>query len=264
MGSPLGPILANIFLSPHEENWLNKCPIEFKQSFYGRYIDDIFVLFESRKAAHSHRKYHKNINFTVEQENICSFSFLDVKTCCKTVNLSVVFRENQHLFINRFSFQRTKKGNIYTHHFMGVLVYVVNSGHLVLKLIIWRLFSWKTIIPQISLIRELNHFLISCIQLKLLFIMYLKEIFLVGWHSWEVLCFKFERILRNYLVINWRLLIWKSFLRHLLEAKAFSLSKISYLRCYFRDLLISISVVAEMPTIMVWPNAILKSKFVNI
>ena len=27
MGSPLGPILANIFLSRHEENWLNKCPV---------------------------------------------------------------------------------------------------------------------------------------------------------------------------------------------------------------------------------------------
>ena len=28
MGSPLGPILANIFLSHHEEKWLNKCPID--------------------------------------------------------------------------------------------------------------------------------------------------------------------------------------------------------------------------------------------
>ena len=32
MGSTLGPILAHIFLSLHEENWLNKCPIEFKPS----------------------------------------------------------------------------------------------------------------------------------------------------------------------------------------------------------------------------------------
>ena len=47
MGSPLGPILANIFLSHHEENWLNKCPIKFKPSFYRRYVDDIFLLFES-------------------------------------------------------------------------------------------------------------------------------------------------------------------------------------------------------------------------
>ena len=46
MGSPLVPIMANIFLSHHEENWLNKCPIKFKPSFYRRYVDDIFVLFE--------------------------------------------------------------------------------------------------------------------------------------------------------------------------------------------------------------------------
>ena len=34
MGSPLGPSFANIFLSHQEENWLNKCPINFKPSFY--------------------------------------------------------------------------------------------------------------------------------------------------------------------------------------------------------------------------------------
>ena len=45
MGSPQGPILANIFLSHHEENWLNNCPIEFKPSFCRRYIGDIFVFF---------------------------------------------------------------------------------------------------------------------------------------------------------------------------------------------------------------------------
>ena len=87
MGSPLGPILANIFLSHHEENWLNKCPIEFKASFYRRYVDDIFVLFESPESAHSFREYmspkHQNLNFTVEQENIGSLSFLHVKICRK-------------------------------------------------------------------------------------------------------------------------------------------------------------------------------------
>ena len=46
MGSPLGPILANIFLSYHEEKWLNKCPLEFKPSFYRRCVNDIFVLFK--------------------------------------------------------------------------------------------------------------------------------------------------------------------------------------------------------------------------
>ena len=87
MGSPLGQILANIFLSHHEEKWLKKCPIEFKPSFYRRYVDDIFVLFESSESANSFRKYvpskHQNINFTVEQDNFGSLSFLDFKICRK-------------------------------------------------------------------------------------------------------------------------------------------------------------------------------------
>ena len=86
MGSRLGPILANIFLSHHEKNLLNKCPIEFKANFYRRDVD-IFVLLRSPESAHSFREYmfskHQNINFTIEQENIGSLSFLDVKICHK-------------------------------------------------------------------------------------------------------------------------------------------------------------------------------------
>ena len=87
MGSTQGLILANIFLSHHEENWLNKCPIEFKPSFYKSYVDDIFVLFESPESVHLLHEYmsskHWNINFTDKQENIGSLLFLDVKICCK-------------------------------------------------------------------------------------------------------------------------------------------------------------------------------------
>ena len=87
MGSPLGPILDNISLSHHEENWLNKCSIELKPSFYKRYVLDIFVLFESPDFAHSFHKCmsskHQNINFNVEQDNIEPLSFLDVKICHK-------------------------------------------------------------------------------------------------------------------------------------------------------------------------------------
>ena len=87
MGFPLGLILTNIFLSHHEENWLNKCPIKFKPSFYRRYVD-IFVLFESFKSADSFHEYmsskHQNINFTVQKENVGSLSLLeDVKICRK-------------------------------------------------------------------------------------------------------------------------------------------------------------------------------------
>ena len=57
MGFPLGPILAKIFLSHHEKNWLNKCPIESKPSFYRRYVGDVFVLFESSESTDSFHKY---------------------------------------------------------------------------------------------------------------------------------------------------------------------------------------------------------------
>ena len=46
MGLPLGPTLANAFLSHYEKIWLERCPQEIKPLFYRRYIDDIFVLFE--------------------------------------------------------------------------------------------------------------------------------------------------------------------------------------------------------------------------
>ena len=44
MGSPLGPSLANAFLSYHKKNWLNNCPQGLKSAFYQRYVDDIFIL----------------------------------------------------------------------------------------------------------------------------------------------------------------------------------------------------------------------------
>ena len=85
MGSPLGQTLANIFLSHHEENWLNKCPTEFKLRLYRRYNGDIFVLFESTESARSFCQYmsskYQNINFIVE------VSFLVVKICGKESRL---------------------------------------------------------------------------------------------------------------------------------------------------------------------------------
>ena len=126
---PLDLMLANISLSRHEENWINKCPKDFKPGFYRRCADDIFVIFESPEPAHSFRgeisfKRHY-INFTVEQNNIGSLSFLD---------------GNQHLLefspIMKVLFQRTKRGDFSTHYFIGVLTYVLISRHFILKSII--------------------------------------------------------------------------------------------------------------------------------
>ena len=82
MGSPLGPTLANAFLVYHEENWLEHCPVEYRPLYYRRYVDDVFVLFNS--AEHLKRFYsylnsrHLNISLTIENEKENRMSFLDV------------------------------------------------------------------------------------------------------------------------------------------------------------------------------------------
>ena len=56
MGSPLGPFLANAFLS-YEKNWLNICPQGFKPIFFSRpYVDEIFMLIKSN----GHLKYFQD------------------------------------------------------------------------------------------------------------------------------------------------------------------------------------------------------------
>ena len=83
MGSPLGPILANIFLCHHEKKWLRNCPMEFKPMNYIRYVDDTFLLFWDESHIDSFQKYlneqHPNIKFTVEKEHENVLPFLDVK-----------------------------------------------------------------------------------------------------------------------------------------------------------------------------------------
>ena len=83
MGSPLGPSLANAFLSYHEKNWLNNCPQEFKPVFYRRYVDDIFILFKSNDHLKSFQGFlnscHLNMSFSMETEKENKLSFLDVE-----------------------------------------------------------------------------------------------------------------------------------------------------------------------------------------
>ena len=79
MGSPLGPTLANAFMSFHEKNWLENCPLDFKPTYYRRYVDDIFVLCKDEDQLKKNKNYlnqqHPNISFTsdVEKEGVMSF-----------------------------------------------------------------------------------------------------------------------------------------------------------------------------------------------
>ena len=66
MGFPLGPTLANAFFVYHKKNWLEHCPVEYRPLYYCRYVDDIFVLFNS--AVETTQK-PQNIAFLGRQED---------------------------------------------------------------------------------------------------------------------------------------------------------------------------------------------------
>ena len=48
MGSPLAPVVANIFMGFHESKWLNEYHLD-KPKFYLRYVDDILAAFDSEQ-----------------------------------------------------------------------------------------------------------------------------------------------------------------------------------------------------------------------
>ena len=67
LGSSLGHTMANVFLSFYEMKWLEKCPNKFKPVFCRRYVDDIFVLFESvEHLSKFHAHLNPNMSFSSE------------------------------------------------------------------------------------------------------------------------------------------------------------------------------------------------------
>ena len=83
MGSPLGPLFANIFLLFHEKSWLHNCPASFKPLLYRRYVDDCFLLFRSLDHVPLFLSYlnrqHPNIFFSSELEKDGRLPFLDIE-----------------------------------------------------------------------------------------------------------------------------------------------------------------------------------------
>ena len=81
MGSPLAPVLANLFMGHHEKIWLQQYQGP-EVLFYRRYVDDTFCLFNSEQDAIAFFDYinsqHPNIHFTMEKEIDHVLPFLDV------------------------------------------------------------------------------------------------------------------------------------------------------------------------------------------
>ena len=81
MGSPLGPLLSDIFMSSLELGILRDAIDSF--CFYRRYVDDIFIILDDQAdltpLLDIFNCAHHSIQFTAELEQDSSFNFLDVK-----------------------------------------------------------------------------------------------------------------------------------------------------------------------------------------
>ena len=99
MGSPLGPILANIFVGYYENSLLSLD--NSKPLVYYRYVDDVFAIFTSKNNVNKFftllNKMHKCIAFTVEEEVSGKIHFLDInitRNSNNTFSTSVYRKEN--------------------------------------------------------------------------------------------------------------------------------------------------------------------------
>ena len=98
MGLPLRSTIANVFLSFYEVKWFEQCVKEFKPVFYRRYIDDIFVLFESAeqppKFCNYFNTWHPNMLLSFEQEENGKLPFLDLEVSQEKVKfVTIVYRK---------------------------------------------------------------------------------------------------------------------------------------------------------------------------
>jgi len=97
MGSPLGPVLANIFMCHFEEKWVMSgqvCPL-----CWYRYVDDTFSMFENKDTANGFLQYlnsrHNCIEFTIEFEQDNEIPLLDilVKRCPNNTFVTSIYRK---------------------------------------------------------------------------------------------------------------------------------------------------------------------------
>ena len=175
MGSPLGPSLANAFLTHHEQDWLDSSPLEYRPLYYRRYVDDIFVLFKSSDHLKRFQSYlnscHVSMSFTIETEQENKISFLDVS----------VIREQGEFTTSVY--RKPTFSGVYTHfdsflpdtYKIGMIYTLANRCFRICS-------SWSMFHQQLILLREIfkkngypENFIDRCFKLLLDRIHILKE-----------------------------------------------------------------------------------------
>ena len=118
MGSQLGPKLASIFMSVLETKFMVKCPCEFKQISYRRYVDDTYCLFEKVEHVEKFLAYLNGQHLNKEN----SLPFLDVlATWDGSAVVTELFRKK--IFTGLYTdFGNLTPSNYKTNH-ITVLVY---------------------------------------------------------------------------------------------------------------------------------------------
>ena len=111
MGSPSGPTLVNLFLVYYEHKWLGNCPLQFRPKYYCKYVDNIFLMFESRDHVKKFLKYmnscHPNIQLTCEEESNDKISLLDISVTRITNRLTASLYQKKSfsgVYLNLTSF----------------------------------------------------------------------------------------------------------------------------------------------------------------
>ena len=140
MESPLGPTLANAFLCHFEKQWLSDCPQDFCPNIYRRYVDGIFVTFNSheqleRYVEHMNTK-HLNIKFTFEHEHNNTFSLLAVKICCENNKLTTsVYRKSTFtgVFISEVLYPQFRNLVLFTLYFIVALISLLLMKKFIMK-----------------------------------------------------------------------------------------------------------------------------------
>ena len=103
MGSPLSPIITNLFMEDLEQRVIQSAPLQPK--LWVQYVDDTFVIWthgkEELRAFHEHLNQQcPSIQFTIEEEKEERIAFLDVCMKRQGDKMSTAVYRNQHTQIS--------------------------------------------------------------------------------------------------------------------------------------------------------------------